>query len=565
MFRSLRWSFLIWLSTILLIAIAGFGASLFFQVRHSKLKRVDAELEGAAQVLAEKMRLRPRSRDRYPMRRRGRPGENDDRNSRWQEFFRGLSDGRRERNPADSRGSPGRPRADERSPTEDRGDEMRDRSRSSDRRSRTSRRGWGRMGPTTEEFFARIDLADNFRQRFGEGDEAPYFAIWHWDGRLLKESKRAEGIELSKPEEPPKETFVRQRKDQREVLVPGHRNTIVLVGRSIAKERAELNALLGYIFGTGGFVFLVGLLGAWVLAKRSIRPIQSMTETAENISASNLSRRIDIESTESELGQLAGVLNNAFGRLETSFQQQARFTADASHELRTPVTVILTQTAMARRKDRSAEEYREVIDACFNVAGRMKSLVDGLLTLARTDAGDLIVEFREVDFLDLTKNCVAMLESLAAEKGIRLECELDDATVLGDTERLTQVVTNLVSNAIRYNRHAGEVRLKLERSPNEVRLSVSDTGVGIPADALPRIFDRFYRVDSARSAKEGGTGLGLAITRAIVEAHHGRIDCVSTQGEGSTFIVRLPSYETAPSDTEIEQDQSSEPKPLGTA
>jgi heavy metal sensor kinase len=498
MIRSIRGKFLAWVSTVLIVVIGGFGISLFLLVRRSTLDEIDAELLGTAQLLAEKFRSQrpppPPGRKKSGM---PRP---------------------------DLRGEP-RPEGPPRGP---------------------------RVGPPVEDIAERIELPERLRLE-SAGDGSHDFAIWSRDGVLLRASRP--GLEIPRPELPPDEgaSAVRQRADLRECFVRGPRGTLVLAGRSIARESVELHRLVGYLVGAGSVVLLVGLGGALYISRRALRPIGVISAAAEQISASNLERRIDLEATETELGGLAGTLNSAFDRLQESIERQARFTEDASHELRTPVSVILAQTSMARRKDRSPEEYREVIESCHAAASRMKSLVEGLMTLARTDSGDLQLARAECDFRQLSEECLDLLRPLAAEKGIAAQLRLAEVTVDGDPELLVQAVSNLLSNAIRYNREGGQLCLELRPEGAEAVLSVADTGIGISAEDLPRIFDRFYRVDRARSSRNGGgAGLGLAIAKAIAIAHGGTITCESRPGDGSTFTLRLPLQATvAPGTTEL--------------
>ena len=197
-----------------------------------------------------------------------------------------------------------------------------------------------------------------------------------------------------------------------------------------------------------------------------------MTGIAERISASNLSERIDQSRIKSELGRLAQVLNQMFGRLQASFERQARFTADASHELRTPTSVVLAQSELALAKQRSPEEYQEALGACYRAAKRMESLVDGLLTLARIDAGQLEIRHEPVDLRQVVENSVALLKPLADQKQIELKCDLQTVQVAGDAERLGQVVANLVNNAITYNHEGGQVRLHLAADEHD---AISDS------------------------------------------------------------------------------------------
>jgi two-component system, OmpR family, sensor kinase len=251
-----------------------------------------------------------------------------------------------------------------------------------------------------------------------------------------------------------------------------------------------------------------------------------------------LSQRISNGETESELGQLASVLNSTFARLETAFAQQRQFTADAAHELRTPVSVMLTQAQTALNRERGAAEYREAVEACQRSAQRMRRLIESLLELARLDAGQEPMKRDKVDLSQTAWDCAEHIRSLAAARGIRIQCDLSPVEYHGDAERLAQVITNLLSNAVQYNKANGEIRLSAKLQGRMILLAVSDTGPGISRADLPHLFDRFYRADPSRSS--GQTGLGLAISKAIVEAHGGTIEVTSQPGAGTTFTVVLP-------------------------
>ena len=258
------------------------------------------------------------------------------------------------------------------------------------------------------------------------------------------------------------------------------------------------------------------------------------------IADGDLSQRISAADTESELGRLASVLNSTFARLEAAFAQQARFASDASHELRTPVAVILSQTQTALSRERSSSEYREALEACERAARRMKALTESLLELARLDAGQEPLRKERFDLKGTVADCVELLRPLAAERGLRIHCDVPSMECVGDAERIGQVVTNLLTNAIHFNRDQGEVRLSAQSESGAVLLTVTDTGQGIPAEDIPHLFERFYRVDKSRSRVQGRNGLGLAICKAIVEAQGGTIELTSQIGVGSTFTVRLP-------------------------
>ena len=253
-----------------------------------------------------------------------------------------------------------------------------------------------------------------------------------------------------------------------------------------------------------------------------------------------MSQRINTAETESELGQLAAVLNSTFARLETAFAQQQQFTADAAHELRTPVSVILAQTQTALSRERYAAEYRETVEACERSAQRMRRLIESLLELARLDAGQENMKRLRFDLAKVVKDCVEQVQPVAGQRNVKVLADLAPVEITGDAERLAQVVTNLLANAIQYNRLDGEVRIKLEAKSGLAVLTITDTGPGIPAQDLPHVFERFYRGDKSRTISNGHAGLGLAISKAIVEAHGGTIEVSSRTGQGTTFTVRLP-------------------------
>lgn len=277
------------------------------------------------------------------------------------------------------------------------------------------------------------------------------------------------------------------------------------------------------------------------MAGRVLGPIDKISRAAATISETNLSQRIDAGRTESELGRLAGTLNDAFGRLQAAFERQTRFTADASHELRTPLSVISTSAELALRKERTAAEYRESLEACLRAAKRMRGLVEGLLPLARSEEGKDRMTKERVELDALAAETVDMLKPLADKRRVSLVVDADPVEATGGPDRLREVVTNLTTNAILYNREGGSVQVEVRRRNGEACLRVTDTGIGIPAKEQPRVFERFFRVDPARSREAGGSGLGIAITKEIVEAHGGRIDFESREGEGTRFTVKLPA------------------------
>jgi signal transduction histidine kinase len=342
----------------------------------------------------------------------------------------------------------------------------------------------------------------------------------------------------SQPEtsKPPAVETVDHYRQTGELLPTGE---FIEVGCSITPERQELELTAWRLAAFGGAILLLGLAGGGWLVDRSLRPVAQISSAAARISGSDLTQRINVAEAESELGELATVLNSTFARLESAFAQQKQFTADAAHELRTPVTVILTQTQTALNRERDAADYRQSLEACQRAAQRMRKLIELLLALARLEAGQESLNRRRVDFAGVVTDSVALLRPLAEERGIKIVTELAPVEISGDTERLAQVVTNLLANAIQYNRPDGEVRLGLISENGLAVLTVADNGTGIPAADLPRVFERFYRADASRTGSLN-TGLGLAICQAIVMAHAGTIEVVSEEKVGTKFTVRLP-------------------------
>lgn len=365
-----------------------------------------------------------------------------------------------------------------------------------------------------------------------------YWAVWTHNGVPFSASANAP-LPLPRPTED--EHLVRQRGGLREVFINAAPGDYALVGRSLAADLQSLHRFGWMLAGGGLAVFALVLAIGWWLVNRALRPVSAIGEAATRIATGDLARRIDTRDTDSELGQLASVLNATFARLEASFAQQARFTADAAHELRTPVTVMLTHVQNALATPGASEEHREAFEACQRAAQRMRRLIETLLQLARLDAGqESDVAPARVDLAAVARDSVDHVRPLAAQRRVTLHVEGEPAACLGAADLLGQVVTNLVTNAIHHNRSGGEARIATRIDGDYVELTVADYGPGIPEAHLPHIFERFYRVDKARTGAQGRTGLGLAIVRAIVEAHSGEVTVRSTVGAGTTFTVRLP-------------------------
>ena len=397
-------------------------------------------------------------------------------------------------------------------------------------------------GPPDEDPRQEIsDAIDNFLQNASVRG-AFYYVIWSPEDNELKRSTNAPqnvAMPLLIPTQRMHGTnyeVVLNHLPPSPAFPPG---CVLLVGRSIVPELNQLHRYLFYGIGTGALVLLALLFIGWQAIGQAIKPIQDISATAVKISAGDLSQRINSAETESELGQLAAVLNSTFARLEAAFAQQKQFASDAAHELRTPVAVILTQTQAALNRERDAGEYKQTVEACQRAAQRMRKLISALLELARLDAGQEQMKRLRFDFSKTVADCVELIQPLAEERGVKISRDLSPLEIEGDSERLGQVVTNLLTNAVQYNHDGGEVKVATTRESGMAVLSVSDTGQGIPAEDLPRVFERFYRADQSRSS--GNAGLGLAISKAIITAHGGNIDVSSEENAGTTFTVRLPA------------------------
>lgn len=318
---------------------------------------------------------------------------------------------------------------------------------------------------------------------------------------------------------------------------------VVQVGESLAPLGHTLQSVEIELLLIVPFVLLLGTIGSYWLAARAFAPIQRLTRIAKRIEAGDLHERVPISRSKDEVQSLALTFNEMIERLDKAFKRQRRFVADASHELRTPVAAIrsMTDVVLAQRTPIEPEEYLAVLRDVNAEAERLGHLINDLLALARTDENQALLEHEPVRLDLLVADVVATTEPLAAEKGITLEVLANEpATVLGDEVRLIQVIMNLIDNALNYTNAGGIVKLEVVVQNNSAILTVRDTGIGIAPEHLEHIFERFYRVDPARSRAAGGTGLGLAIVEWIVRAHGGKITVASEVGQGTTLNVMLP-------------------------
>jgi heavy metal sensor kinase len=325
--------------------------------------------------------------------------------------------------------------------------------------------------------------------------------------------------------------------------VDGPEGTLVVqIARSLESYDHEMSELLLALLLTGPLTVLVALGGGYFLARRALAPVDRMTETANQIEARQLAQRLEVVNPNDELGRLAETFNGMLDRLEKSFREMQRFTADASHELRTPISVIRSEAEVALNKPVSDHDKRILLSNILEECERLTRITDQLLTLSREDAGIAPFQREPVDVGGLANEIADTMRPLADAKELTLAIAANGtAVVAGDPDRLKQVVYNLLDNAIKYTQ-TGRVDLAVARAGDNVELTVCDTGVGIGAAHLPHVFERFYRVDKARTRSEGGTGLGLSIVQSVVVAHGGNVKVQSQPNKGTTITVSLPNH-----------------------
>jgi len=296
------------------------------------------------------------------------------------------------------------------------------------------------------------------------------------------------------------------------------------------------------------WAILLGSLGifpmvGYQIARQGIRPVEEIATTARHISSTNLRERIHPEGYASELASLAGTFNQMLDRLEESFERISRFSADIAHDLRTPVNNIRGEAEVALARARTVDEYRDVLGSCLEETVRLSDLISDLLFLARAENPLAHLHWGRVDVRELLSSVREYYEGAAAEGGITLTTANGDEPVIAEVDRtlMQRAVGNLVANAVAHTPPGGTVVLRANADPDSIRIEVSDSGVGIPPEALPRVFDRFFRVDKSRSQASGGTGLGLAIVQSIMVLHNGNAEIQSQPGHGTRVTLRMPT------------------------
>lgn len=388
----------------------------------------------------------------------------------------------------------------------------------------------------------------------GHDDEARVYDVWSPTGEQIHRSGAqtplppvsvaATGISYRY------ETIIANGERWRTIAAPvtiGGQNLVLRVSRSEERVREELSeVLIVLVLGLPLVVALAGV-GGYLLARRALAPIDHLASEAQRITADRLHERLKVPNERDEIGRLTGVINQTIARLESSFDQLRRFTADSSHELRTPLAVLrgIGEAAVAER--RSPAEYEETIGSMLEEIDRMSSLVETLLRLSHGDAGTIRLSREAVDLDQLARDVAASLGILAEERNQKVIVDSSiQVTVRADRLVLREAVTNVLDNAIKYGPDGSTVTMRVDRVGDEGLLAITDEGPGVPAEHRDRIFNRFFRIDEARSRERGGAGLGLAIAKWAVEIHGGRITVHGARDGGSEFRISLPLAESSP-------------------
>lgn len=405
------------------------------------------------------------------------------------------------------------------------------------------------------------DLADAARSTAAEiSSPQQMLAIYDATGQLLAEGGRDDDLQIQLPpldSIPVTETLLTTVVEERDeddrhrigwrriTLAPYDATYIVVAGSSLEPTDEELEALQSTLAYVVPIAMLLAGLGGWFLAHRSLAPVVAMAERARQIGGEDLSGRLPVVNPRDELGQLAGTFNELLARLEFSMKQQRQFMADASHELRTPVTTTRTAANVAlQQKHREEEEYRRTLEIIEQQATRLSRIVEDMFTLARADAGTYPVRMQPMYLDEVIDEVADAARVVASTRHVDIEVRATrSASFVGDEELIRRLVANLLDNAVRHSPGGSSVRVELSATPTTYNLVVADRGTGIPAEHQPHVFERFYRVDVSRTraSTDGGAGLGLALARWVATVHGGHISLTESSAAGTTFSVSLPA------------------------
>ncbi len=344
------------------------------------------------------------------------------------------------------------------------------------------------------------------------------------------------------------------------VLENNHITQIVQVASSLEDVEDALHTLLLILMIAVPLALLVASLGGQFLANKALKPVDHITQTARMITSQNLNQRIKPLKVKDEISRLIETFNEMISRLDRSFRQVKQFSTDASHELKTPLTILKGEVEVALRKERAPRDYEQILKSNLEEINRMSQIVGDLLLLSKADSGEIRLNREDMNLTEILNEVVAQVNVLARSKNLRIETanHHEEIRIFGDPLRIRELFLNLIENGIKYTEEGGSMHILLTKdtwlqdgNPSGrlqgeqagfVKIIVSDTGIGIAREDQERIFDRFFRVDKARSREQGGSGLGLSICKWIVEAHRGEIKVESELGKGSSFIVKLPIH-----------------------
>jgi len=332
-------------------------------------------------------------------------------------------------------------------------------------------------------------------------------------------------------------------------LLPVRGPNILQVGISLEDTTTELNRLQFIMIAAGIMLLLLASIGGGLIIRKALHPVNQTVSTAKKITADDLSLRIETKKRQDEIGALVETFNDMIARLEKSVKKIRQFSGDVSHELRTPLTIIRGEVEVLLRKKRSKEEYVDTLNSVHEESLRMEKIIDDLLFLSRTGSIDRAKLAEKISLDKITKQVLETRRNTAGKKGLALAYEaVQPNEIKGNRELLERMVTNLIDNAIRYTPPGGRIDVSINSGQKEVLLQIKDTGIGIPEEALPYIFDRFFVVDKSRSRETGGTGLGLSIVKWIADSHKAKIEIHSKINEGTVITVRFPQVPTPQQD-----------------